>query len=130
MTAIGVVLCIISCIPLITVSILGAADFVILYMVVLLLLIVCGAVNLLVRSAGMNAAYDKLLQQGDYTISEKKKSPVMSAVSSIYWSIAVVIFLGWSFLTNDWGYTWIVWPIAGVLYGVIATITHAVAKGN
>lgn len=130
MTAIGVILCIISCIPLITVSILGAADYVILCMVVLLLLIVCSAVNLLVRSASMSEAYDKLLQQGDYTISEKKKSPVMSAVSSIYWSIAVVIFLGWSFLTNDWGFTWIVWPIAGVLFGIVATITHAVTKNN
>ena len=130
MIAIGVILCILSCVPLITVSILGAPDYVILCMVALLLLIVCGGVNLLVRSGSMGDAYDKLLQQGDYTISEKKKSPVMSAVSSIYWSIAVVIFLGWSFLTNDWGYTWIVWPIAGVLFGIVATITHAVAKNN
>ncbi len=128
MTALGVILCIVSPIPLLIVSFLGTPDYLITLMVSVLLLFVCGGVNLLVRAGSMNAACDKLLQEGDYTIKEKKKSPVISSVSSIYWILATAIFLAWSFLTNDWGHTWILWPIAGVLFGVVITIVNAVIK--
>ena len=128
MTALGVILCIVSPIPLLIVSFLGTPDYLITLMVSVLLLFVCGGVNLLVRAGSMNAACDKLLQEGDYTIKEKKKSPVISSVSSIYWILATAIFLAWSFLTNDWGHSWILWPIAGVLFGVVITIVNAVIK--
>ena len=128
MTALGVILCIVSPIPLLIVSFLGTPDYLIILMVSVLLLFVCGGVNLLVRACSMNAAFEKLLQEGDYTIKEKKKSPVISSVSSIYWILATAIFLAWSFLTNDWGHSWILWPIAGVLFGVVITIVNAVVK--
>lgn len=128
MTALGVLLCILSPVPLLIAAFLEAQDHVILMTVSILLLIVCGGVNLLVRSGSMSSAYDKLLQEGDYTVKEKQKSPIVSAVSSVYWILTTAIFLTWSFVTNDWDHTWIVWPIAGVLFGVVITITNVVSK--
>lgn len=130
MMAVGVILCIISCIPLIAVAVLGAADYLILIMVSVLLLLVCGGVNLIIRSSSQTEAYDKLLQEGGYTIKEKKKNGVISNVASIYWTLTIVIYLAWSFISGRWEFTWIVWPIAGVLFGAVATITHAVAKDH
>lgn len=128
MTALGVIMCILSPVPLLFVSLLGAEGYAELMSVSVLLLIICGAVNLLVRAGGMKTAYAKLLQEGDYSISEKKKSPIVSAVSSVYWILTTAIFLTWSFVTSDWGHTWIVWPIAGVIFGIVITITNIVAK--
>ena len=128
MTALGVIMCILSPVPLLSVSFLKAPEYAELMAVSVLLLIICGAVNLLVRAGGMKTAYAKLLQEGDYSISEKKKSPIVSAVSSVYWILTTAIFLTWSFVTNDWGHTWIVWPIAGVIFGIVITITNIVSK--
>ena len=38
--------------------------------------------------------------------------------------IATAIYLGWSFLTNNWHITWLVWPIAGILYSGIQMIIN------
>lgn len=130
MTALGVILCILSPVPLLIASFLEAQDSVILMTVSILLLIVCGGVNLLVRSGSMSSAYDKLLQEGDYTVKEKQKSPVVSAVSSVYWILVTAIYLTWSFLTNAWDQTWIVWPVAGVVFGVVITIVNLLAKSK
>ena len=132
MIALGVILCIISVIPLLVVSFMELSDAYVIFMVSVLLLFVCAGVNLFVRAGARREAYSKLLQEGDYSIREKRKSPLMSAVSSTYWMIAVAVYLAWSFLTNDWGRTWLVWPIAGVAFGILITIMKAVAdaKGN
>lgn len=130
MIALGVILCIISVIPLLVVSFLQVQDAYVIFMVSVLLLFVCVGVNLFVRAGSRREAYSKLLQEGDYSIKEKKKSPLVGAVSSVYWMIAVAIYLAWSFLTNDWERTWLVWPIAGVTFGILITIVNAVADAK
>lgn len=47
-------------------------------------------------------------------------SPFIDAIAGPYWIGCVAIFLAWSFISSDWGITWIIWPIAGVLFGAIA----------
>lgn len=37
-----------------------------------------------------------------------------------------VIFLAWSFIGDAWDRSWIVWPIGGVLFGVIAAGAGAI----
>ena len=128
--AIGVTLCILSCVPLVIVSIAGTSNTVILFMVCVLLLFVCAGVNLLVRAGSINEAFKKLLQEEDYSPSAKKKSPIVNTVSSIYWISITAVFLAWSFITNDWGRTWIIWPIAGVLFAVVITIVKSIAVGS
>lgn len=94
------------------------------------MLIVAIAVNLFVRVGIINSSFDKLLQQGDYTIKKKKAAPVMNGISGIYWMVAVAIYLGWSFTTNQWHITWIVWPIAGVLFGAVTAIVKMIIKSE
>ena len=35
-----------------------------------------------------------------------------------------------SFLTENWGLTWIIWPIAGVVFAAIVTILDATLKNK
>lgn len=127
MTGLGVILCILSVIPLLTVSFMGAPDYWVILMVGILLLFVSIGVNLLVRAGSMTSAYNKLLQEGDYTVSKKRKSPIINKISTVYWLCAVAVYLGWSFWYRAWDRSWIVWPIAGVLFAVVITLASVLA---
>lgn len=52
----------------------------------------------------------------------------MSNLSGAYWRLAAAIYLGWSFWTMRWDFTWIVWPVAGVLFAVFTNVMRAVLK--
>ena len=99
-------------------------------MVGILLLIIAVAVNLFIRVGNVNAAYNKLLQEGDYTVNKKKRAPILGRVATIYWLIAVAVYLGWSLPTNDWDISWVVWPVAGVLYAVVIAIVKIIIKAE
>ena len=120
----GVVLCILSCVPLMLCAGINAKDDIVVISVSILLLIVAVAVNLFVRVGIVNSSFDVLLQEGDYTVKKKKEAPVVGAVMLVYWLIFVAIYLGWSFPTGKWDISWVVWPIAGVLSPIVALITR------
>ena len=54
----------------------------------------------------------------------------MGAISTCYWLIATAVFLTWSFLGNAWDISWLVWPIAGVLYATFRIIADATLKAK
>lgn len=63
---------------------------------------------------------------------EKERGPVgivMDAILGGYWYIITAVYLGWSFITRDWGFTWIVWVIAWPLYAAISAVGNAI-DGN
>lgn len=120
--ALGVVLCIVSVIPLISVVLLEMSAVIIISMVGVLLAIVSCGVTLLVTAGVINSSFDKILQENEYSKPSKKSNKLYEAFSASYWLVATAIYLGWSFLSGDWGRTWIVWVIAGVLYGVFESI--------
>ena len=51
--------------------------------------------------------------------NKKKKSEL---ISNLYWCIALVIYLGVSFLTGAWHLTWVIWPVAAVISPIIELI--------
>lgn len=130
MTAIGVLLCILCVLPLLISAFLEAPDYIITTMVGLLLVFVSTGVNLLVRTGGIWESYEKLLQENEYSIPKKKDSKIIGVISRIYWLIATAIYLGWSFWTMRWDFTWLVWPVAGVLFGVVVSITRLFLKSE
>ena len=52
----------------------------------------------------------------------------MGPIMGIYWTLIVFIYLAVSFLTESWGTTWIIWPLAGVASSVIGAIAAEVWK--
>lgn len=127
--AIGVILCILSSVPLIISGVTACiADYIGLIMVAVLLLLVATGVHLIVRVSSIMGAYDKLLQEGSYTKEEKKLSAVTGKVAGIYWPLVVGIYLAWSLWTMNWHITWIVWPVAGLLFAAILGCVKTFAK--
>lgn len=124
----GVMLCIFSVIPLIAVSTLTEESYILTIMIGIMLIVIGFAVTVFIRSQMRMDAYNKLLQEGDFTMSKKEASPLISRISGIYWISTTAIYLAWSFATNNWQETWIVWPIAGLLFAVVMIITKMITK--
>ena len=120
---IGVVLCILSVLPLFALMCVpGVPDGYYSLAVCALLLLIGIACLLLVRTGSMRGAVDKLLEQGDYTRENKAKSRLVGAVSAAYWLVVTAAFLFYTFGPNGNGqpqYSWFIWAIAGVLYGAL-----------
>lgn len=128
--AIGVVLCILSVIPTIMAGVMEVEDYMSGISVGLLLIIVSIGVNILIRAGMIKSSYDTLLQEGEYTIEEKYLKKKTDAFLGAYWCLMVAIYLGWSFWTNNWKFTWIIWPVAGVLYAAVLGMVKMTIEGR
>ena len=90
-----------------------------------LLLILCAAgVKLIVLTCIRQGGFDRLLEEGDYTRLNKKAGKY----DGVYWAIATAVYLIWSFTTMRWEYTWIVWPVAGVLFAAYREVMKAIGS--
>ncbi len=126
---IGVILCIIAAIPVMMSEAIGYPidnGAGVLVGVCSLLACVALGVRFIVLTCIIECGYEKLLEEGDYKRINKK----ISSYDGIFWSVATAVYLGWSFYTNDWHRSWIVWPIAGVLYAAYTGIIRVFVKEN
>ena len=85
-------------------------------------LLVAGIGVVFFVAAGVRwASMQKLLKEGEFSEQGRRQSRIKEAISAAYWLAATAVYLAWSFATDDWNATWIVWPVAGVLFaGVMA----------
>ncbi len=111
-------LCVLSPIPLF-VSLVTKNEFLTVVLLTVTLLVAGVGAALFILSGVRWASMRKLLKEGAYALQDRKKRRIKDAVSTVYWLTATAVYLGWSFLTNDWKLTWVVWPIAGVLSAVV-----------
>ncbi len=123
-TVAGVCLCILGVIPLLVTGISGQSDVVTAAMVALLLVVVSVAVYLLISAGTVKGGYDQLLMTGDYDLNTQKENETHSKLGGIYWPIVVAIYLAASFWTMRWDITWVIWPVAGLVFASLAAALH------
>lgn len=124
----GVILCILSVVPLFVMIALQAAEIFLVYSVCMLLAIVSAGVFLLVRAGMIWDGYQKLLQEGDYTVKEKRYHARTEAFSGAYWCLILAIYLGISLLRNNWGISWIVWPVAALVFVALQGVLRIISS--
>lgn len=113
--------CIFAVVPLVILSFAGNEILVAVALALLMVIAGIGA-GMFIVAGTQNASMQKLLKEGEYDPIEKKKNNIIETVGTIYWVVTTAIFLGWSFITNDWHLSWIIWPIAGVLFVAVMMI--------
>lgn len=120
---IGACICVISPIPLLIGAFTEKDFFTVIMLVITMLFAVIGAVFFIISGVRW-ASMQKILKEGEFSPQEKRRNQMKERVSTVYWLSATAVYLGWSFWTNDWGNTWIVWPLAGVLFAVVMCICN------
>jgi len=106
----------------------------------LMLFIIGFGVLLFIAGGMLYGAYDMLLNRGDYAKGgimigvsvggvnagvnlprgTKKSERLIATVAAVFWPLIVAVYLLWSFIGDAWHISWLVWPIAGVLFGAFA----------
>lgn len=115
---VGTALCILAAVPLFVSAIFEEQGALMMpvYGLLATLAIVAVGVYLLVETCTINGSYQRLLEEGDYTRAKKEESKRNGPLLTIFWGVTTGIYLFWSFWTGDWERTWLVWPVAGVLF--------------
>ncbi|MEF2824125.1 MAG: helix-turn-helix transcriptional regulator [Peptococcaceae bacterium] len=114
----GTALCILAAVPLFVSAVFEEQGALMgpVYGLLATLVIVAIGVYLLVETCTLNGGYQRLLEEGDYTRAKKEESKRNGPLLMIFWGVTTGIYLFWSFWTDDWERTWLVWPVAGVLF--------------
>lgn len=129
MTTVGIVILILSVIPLFVGMAIDNDLIAVSGLSVTLALCSIG-IFLMVYSGCKMGALTRLLQNGDYSERSKKNSTLINAFSSCYWGVTTIVYLTWSFVSNDWHITWIVWVVAGILSAVIFPFINILLKNQ
>lgn len=131
----GIVLCVISVIPLFISMIMfrenandPSLEIAAGLSVSALLIIVAVGVMLIVRVSVVWGGFQMLLEEGDYSREKKILNKRTDPIASVYWIAVTIGYLAWSFISMEWHRTWIIWPIAGVGFALIMAIAGAVKK--
>ncbi len=118
----GVFLCIVSAIPLfIGLTINGDNDLLMVSMVAVVIFIVAIGVFLLVLCHSIWEGYEKLTSEGKMN----KKIEKENSIIGYYWSLVVLVYLLYSFITKNWRFSWLIF-LAGAL---LQPLVYNIAKG-
>ena len=121
----GTCLCITALIPLFVGAIIDADNDLFLTIMLSLSFLIAGVgVICFIKTGIIWESYEKLLQEGEYSIENKEKPSIATVVYTAYWIIATAIYLGYSLSSNNWGQSWIIWVVAGVMFPAIIAITN------
>ena len=125
----GILLCVVSALPIFIAMIFFADNHAALAVSVGLLLVLAAVgVLLIVHSCIIWGGFQMLLQEGDYTAERKADSKKYEPLAVIYWGSATALYLAISFIGDAWDRSWIVWPVAGVAYGVVLAVAKVLKK--
>ncbi len=132
MMVIGIALCVISAIPIFIGMIISGdseKDFPLTAGVGCTLALVAIGVLMIVRTSIYWEGLQQLLEEGDYTRENKYNNQRNELVAGVYWSLTLAIYLLISFTgILWWDKSWIVWPIAGVLYGALESVLRILRR--
>ena len=126
----GVVGIVLSLIPLLVAGAMEAREAVLIFLTAFMLACIAAAVYFIVAAATVNDSFETLLEEGGFTPERKAIRRRLGGLSGIYWGLATAIYLAVSFITMRWDRTWIVWPVAGVLFPVVWNVAAAIVRGD
>ena len=122
LTSIGVILCILSPVPIIFTGLAGGADFAVICCVCLLLIMIACAVSIFIYTTRINSSYNKLLSDGRKNKERFRSNQKLDRFGGIYWCLVVAIFMFCGLSYNKWQLAGVIFPIAGVLYAAVMGI--------
>ncbi len=125
--SIAIFLFIVSFVPLMFSAMFFEGSDVTLMMLIVLILIIATGLYLLLPVSARFEAYNNILKDSVETETSKREKRA-GKLAAFYWPLLTAIFLGWSLWTMDWGTTWIIWPVGGVLFAALVGLMELLDK--
>lgn len=126
---IGTCFAILSVVPLFGAFLISESDFAAIVGVCLLLIMVGIGVVFFINGGIRWASYEKLLEEGEYTRRSKAgKKGILGALSGAYWILTTAVYLAVSLPHDNWDETWIIWPVAALIFAAWRGIAAAVVN--
>ena len=124
------VICIISSIPLIATSIIVGEEnpFFIIISLAITLLIAAVGVSMFIVSGVERSAISTLLDNKKARISYSQK--LEESVKSAFWTICVAVYLLYSFKSENWSTSWIIFVFAAAISGIISMVFSMIRKAS
>ena len=126
--AIGTVLCVLSIAPLSVAIMIGGEGYALVFSLPLLLVFVSVGVFLFVFSDQRWGAARALLEREKEPNKKVTRAKVRDAIESVYWLVVLAIYLGYSFVGGEWGESWVIWPVAVILFSALSVILNLFGK--
>lgn len=96
--------------------------------IVFLLGFIAVGVFLFVYYGIQNDTFEKLLTIGSHTKAHVVSNTITERLGAIIFPIATLIYLFQGFVNNAWGTAWIIFPIVGISFAVLAAIIEGVTS--
>ena len=126
--SISIFMFIFSFVPLMFVSMFYNSSDMILLMIGVLFLMIAIGIYIMIPAASKYDTYNNILKECSKKIERNKRTKRLNKLAAFYWPLLAAIYLGWSFWTMDWGVTWIVWPVAAVLFAALVGLRQLIDK--
>lgn len=133
LTAVGIILILLCVLPVSILGYLNISESLTSFGAAVMFYFIGTGVLILVSTNGREKAYKEILSlnsqstiAGSYVPKNAKgeqyNSKELTAIMSLYWPTITCLYLIWSFLTFQWGHTWIIWPVAGIIHLLIKNL--------
>ena len=126
--SVGIFMFIFSFVPLMFVSMFANGSDIILMMLIVLLLMIAAGIYIVAPVSAKYDAYNHILKDSCLETEKSKRTKRAEKLGAFYWPLLTAIYLGWSLWTMDWGVTWIVWPVSGVLFVALIGLMELLCK--
>ena len=141
MMTIGVVLCIVSVVPVSMAGTFNVSDRLTSFCAAMIFVLAGIGVFLIVASSVRHSGFQRLLEvnekgtigagyASDAIDGYRYNNDSLAAVMAVYWPTITCLYLIWSFLSFDWHITWIIWPIAAIVHKFIGYMFGEKHSGN
>lgn len=122
----GVALSVISLVPLfLVIGLYPDSANRVLVSLGLLLIIVSFGIFFFIYAGNIQAGFSKLLRNGlaeQPSPSKQQNRKIMTKINAIFWPIILLIYFFWSFQSGNWHFTWIIFPLGGIIETIIQGI--------
>lgn len=130
MMSVAVALYILCWVPLVVLSELIAAEWSsVLGLVIMMVTIAIATALIILRSALKPAVLRDITDSDESEAkSEKKKDPLLNAITTAVWCLCAVAYIFVSIYTSRWNITWIIFIIAAALENIIKAVYEIVTN--
>ncbi|MFC4301956.1 permease prefix domain 1-containing protein [Cohnella boryungensis] len=88
------------------------------------------AVFLFIYYGNIQGAYTKLLEEPFIAAEKKEEERIAGVVGAIIWPLATAAFLFTGFVYHRWDVNWAIFPITGILHGMLNNVYRILNRGK